>query len=106
MFSHDILRCLTFVTGTWLIPAGTDGVFMAAGNKVTCASQAFVSHLGYAVPLYSTCLSFYYHTEIKNDFKKCNVIWAEKWCHIIPNFFAFVLSIILIMSGQYGVDGE
>lgn len=79
---------------------------MAKGNNVTCASQAFLSQLGYAVPLYSTSISFYLYTEIKNDFKKSKIRWAEKWCHFFPNVLSIVLSVLLMFSGQYGADGE
>ena len=106
MLGHDIMRCFTFVAGTWLIPTGTADVFQAVGNDFTCATQAFISQLGYAVPLYSSSISCYYYVEIKNDFKKRNIQWAEKWCHFFPNIISLFLSCVLIGSGQYGVDGK
>mmetsp|Transcript_22007 Transcript_22007/g.27758 ORF Transcript_22007/g.27758 Transcript_22007/m.27758 type:complete len:443 (-) Transcript_22007:453-1781(-) len=105
MYSVDLARCLTFLIGTWMIPAGTDGVFMATGNGCTCAIQAFVSQLGLAVPLYAASVSVYFVLAIQNNFNITMYRYAEKWCHICPVFIGLLLSILLVVYKKYGADG-
>lgn len=79
---------------------------MAAGCHNTCALQAFMSQLGFAVPLYVTSIAFYLSTAIMNDFKISKTRWVEKWCHILPNSIPIILAILLLAFNKYGVDGE
>lgn len=104
VFIHELVRCSTYLTGTWMIPARTEGIFMAAGSNATCAAQSFVSQLGFAVPLYVTSIAFYLSTAVVNDFKISQIRWVEKWCHILPNSIPLLLSILLLAFNQYGAD--
>lgn len=105
-FIHELVRCLTYLAGTWMIPSGTEGVFMATGTDATCAVQSFIAQLGFAAPLYVSAIGFYLSTAITNDFKINSIRWAEKWCHIIPNSVPLLLSILLTAFHQYGADGK
>ena len=105
-YISDILRCSTYVTGTWMVPRGTEGVSMAMGNQSTCAVQSFVAQLGSVVPLYTAAVFFYFYIAIKHDFNNHQVRWAEKWCHILPITLSLLLSIMLLVFQRYGVDGK
>lgn len=104
MYMTDILRCLTYLVGTWMIPVGTDSVFMATGTISTCRAQAFVSQFGLAVPLYALLFNFYFFIAIKNDFNHNRVRWAEKWCHIFPLSISLLLAILLLALQKDGLD--
>ena len=106
MYIADIFRCLAFVTGTWMIPVGTDGVFMATGNNTSCAIQAFISQLGFMVPLYAVSVSGYFVLAMRHNFNFVRYKWTEKWCHICPIFVSLLLAILLIVNKSYGVDGK
>ncbi len=106
MYFADLLRCITFVTGNWMIPIGTEGVFMPTGNYSSCAVQAFVSQLGLVVPLYAAAVSGYFVLAIRYNFNIIRYKWAEKWCHVIPISVGLLLAILLVVYKRYGVDGK
>ena len=106
MYLTDLVRCLTYVTGTAMIPVKTEGVFLPTGNEATCAAQAFVSQFGFAVPLYAVSFNFYFFIAIKYDFNHSRVRWTEKWCHIIPISISLLLSALLLVFRMHGVSGK
>lgn len=121
LFIHELIRSLTFVLGTWLIPKNleqheqleqleesrfADSVW-ASGTKGTCALQSFMSQLGQvSTPLYVLSIMVYCKTAICNEFNIARIRWVEKWCHFVPNFLSLVLAVLLVALRLYGIDGE
>ena len=80
--------------GTWPIPIGTKGVYLASGNKATCDAQGFFQQFfGVAPPLYNGSLAVYYFLIIRYGWKNGNpkLKVAEKLLHAVPLLYATIL---------------
>eukprot|EP00985_Skeletonema_marinoi_P014671 scaffold7473_cov141-Skeletonema_marinoi.AAC.11 len=83
--------------GTWPIPAGTKGVYLASGNKATCDAQGFFQQFfGVAPPLYNGSLAVYYFLIIRYGWKNGNpkLKVAEKLLHAVPLLYATITAVI------------
>ena len=93
----DLFASTSFFFGTWPIPVGTAGVFMASGNKATCDAQGFFQQFfGVAPPLYNGSLAVYYFLVIRYGWKNDNpqLKIAEKLLHAVPLLYATITAVI------------
>ena len=64
----DLFASTSFFMGTWPIPIGTKGVYLASGNKATCDAQGFFQQFfGVAPPLYNGSLAVYTFSSSDTD---------------------------------------
>eukprot|EP00984_Skeletonema_dohrnii_P021991 scaffold11106_cov100-Skeletonema_dohrnii-CCMP3373.AAC.1 len=93
----DLFASTSFFLGTWPIPVGTKGVYLASGNKATCDAQGFFQQFfGVAPPLYNGSLAVYYFLIIRYGWKNGNpkLKVAEKLLHAVPLLYATITAVI------------
>lgn len=73
-FSLSDICCSSWMfIGSWAIPVGTDGVYMALGNDLTCRIQGFFIQFSIMTPILNLCLSIYYILFIKYSWKEAKL---------------------------------
>ena len=122
----DVMTSCGVFMGTWPIPRGTPGVYMASGNKGTCtgknyyiicnicypfmnitqydsslAAQGFWMQLGIGVPLYNASLSIYYFLVLFKGYKEHQVKKVEPLFHGVPIIFALSTAIAVAATDNY-----
>ncbi len=107
MAAHDIIKDLTFIVGTWAIPRGSPGYFMAWGDQTSCSVQAFLSQASFGVFTYVCAVCIFSCYAVRYDCKEESYRRryegiAHLVCTIIPIGFALAL----VISGFQGPDGS
>jgi len=97
----DVMTSCGVFMGTWPIPRGTPGVYMASGNKGTCTAQGFWMQLGVGVPLYNASLSIYYFLVLFKGYKEHQVKKVEPLFHGVPILFALSTAIAVAATDNY-----
>jgi len=90
---YDAMMSIGVFVGTWAIPEGTEGVYMASGTQGTCFAQGLFIQMGIGTPLYNASLAIYYFFVINlgwNDSRMRKVEWL---LHAMPNAIAVLTSI-------------
>lgn len=98
---YDISTSTALFMGTWPIPRGAPGVFMASGNDATCAAHGFFVQLGVGTPLYNASLATYYFLAVRLGWKEHQLRRAEPLLHLVPVAFSFGTAIYSAASGLY-----
>lgn len=99
---YDTMTSLAVFMGTWMIPKGTSGVYLAGGNSATCATQGFFIQLGVGTPLYNTSLAFYYFLVIFKGWKEHQLQKVEPLFHLLPVTFSLASAIAAAAYSAYG----
>ena len=97
----DLTTSFAVFMGTWPIPVGTTGVYLASGNKGLCTAQGFWIQLGVGAPLYNASLSVYYFLVIFKGWREHQIKKVEPFLHAIPIIFALTTSIIVAATDNF-----
>ncbi len=105
MSAIDIIQSVAYALISVPLPKSS-GVYLAAGNYLTCNIQAFAIQLGLAVPCYNGCLCIWFLMSTKYNmhpeiFKKK----IEPYCHAVSILLPLGLAIILLALGQFDQSG-
>jgi hypothetical protein len=106
MSSFDILQSIAFSVSVLAVPKST-GYYGALGNDITCAIQGFLFQLGFAVPLYNSCLCIWFLMSIKYNVRADAFTKKyERYCHAVSILFPFCTAILAGALGTYGSRGN
>jgi len=97
----DSMTSIAVFMGTWPIPAGTDGVYMASGTAGTCTAQGFWIQVGVGAPLYNASLSMYYFLVIFKGWKDHQMKKIEPFLHAVPILFSLSTATIAAATDSY-----
>ncbi len=103
---HDIVKDLTFIVGTWAIPKGSPGYFMAWGDHTSCSIQAFFSQASFGVFTYVCALCIFSYYAVRYDCKEESYRRFEGIAHILCTLIPIGFASALIISGLQGPDGS
>lgn len=86
----DIFNSFQMATSTFLMPAGTPGVWRAYGNTATCSLQGFLTQVGLATTWYTISLALYFVFTIHPDVRIETIKRWEPLMHFIPIVFVII----------------
>jgi len=98
---YDTMKSIAEIFGTFPIPAGTEGVFLASGNPATCSAQGFFLQNGIGTPLYNVSLSVYYYLVISRGWKERQLKKVEPLLHGFPIIFSLATSTAAAVTQSY-----
>ena len=93
MSFFDIIQSLSMVFSVTALPHQS-GIYGAKGNKLTCTIQGFLLALGFAVPLYNSCLNIYYVLVIRYNISSEQFSKYEYIAHTISGLFPLSLAVL------------
>ena len=99
---YDLVSSIAMFLGSWPIPRGSPGVYLAGGNDATCSAQGFFVQLTVGTPLYNASLATYYFLVVHLGWKEYQLREVEWALHWLPNAFALVTAIAAAATGSYG----
>jgi len=102
MSISDIFSSSAIFVGSWAIPKGTDGIYMAFGTETTCKIQGFFNQFGVVTPLYNGMLALYYLLSINWGWKEYQINSIEKYMHAAPILWGLTTAISLAAADLYG----
>ena len=104
MSLSDILSSTAIFIGSWAIPEGTEGVYLAVGTEASCQAQGFFIQLGIITPLYNGMLAVYYLLTVNWGWKERRLKQSgvEKYLHGGPLIWGFGTAIGCAAAGIYG----
>ena len=89
----DFFTSLWFFVGTWAVPAGTAGVWAAAGTEGSCTAQGFFISLNIASPLYNISLAVYYLLVVRGVWDEDQIKKrASSWLLLPPLLFGLAVA--------------
>mmetsp|Transcript_19656 Transcript_19656/g.41435 ORF Transcript_19656/g.41435 Transcript_19656/m.41435 type:complete len:359 (+) Transcript_19656:42-1118(+) len=97
----DIMMSCAVFMGTWPIPKGSPGIFMASGTDATCSAQGFFIQMSVGTALYNAMLSVYYVLVINLGWKEYQVKRVEPILHLVPAGFSFASAVAVAAMDQY-----
>lgn len=97
----DISGSMCMFIGSWAIPKGTDGIFMARGNDMTCQIQGMFVQLMVMTPMLNLCLSIYYLLSIKYGYKERRLKKVEPYFYVATLSWGFGTAITGFVYDSY-----
>ncbi|KAL7555262.1 hypothetical protein ACHAWF_018928 [Thalassiosira exigua] len=100
---YDVMTSITVFMGTWPIPRGSPGIFMASGTNGTCSAQGFfIQFAGVGAPIYNASLATYYFLIVVRGWKEHQLKKAEPLLHFVPISFSLCTGILAAAKKLYG----
>ena len=97
----DFLNSSAIFVGSWTIPKGTPGVYLANGTTTTCTIQGFFIQMGVGTPLYNASLALYYVLVVLYGWKEHELKTIEPALHLFPTLFCIVTALIVAVDDSY-----
>ncbi|CAB9502227.1 expressed unknown protein [Seminavis robusta] len=98
---YDFMTSSAVFMGSWPIPSGTDGVYLASGTVNTCAAQGFFIQNGIGTPLYNASLGLYYVLVVFLGWKEDQLKKVEPFLHFFPIGFSVTTAVIAAATDSY-----
>jgi len=98
MSTFDVIQSLTIAVGAAAIPRESD-FYGAKGNERSCDAQGFFMMLGYAVPLYNSCLQIFYVLSIRYGISAQQFSKFEPALHAISILFPLSWAVFFTARG-------
>jgi len=106
MSVHLLIWGVFFMYGTAAVPRDDVDSLGNIGTVGTCTAQGFILYLCEMTSLFYYCsFSVYSVVGVLNNFEKANIVWVEKWLHLVVHIYPLSSAFYLLSINAFNNSG-